>query len=345
MPAFLPQKNLINAEADHCIRTLALEIQKLTSSAYNTAIDTHKEVRSAYDAVLQTQDDIHEVGKSTAAIHKDIQVERIMAWLAAPDPSTNYFRARRTRQSDTGLWFLKGAFNNWTDKAQLMWLYGKAGCGKTVLSSTIITEVLAFQSDVVAVAYFYFDFNNAEKQDPDKMICSLITQLHAQSMKECKPLTTLFSLCKDGQQRPDPDDLLRVLEAMMQSFDKTYIILDALDECSNRHELLEKIEMIQSWQLPKLHMLLTSRSLVDIEEALKPMTNSQSRICIQSAAVNADIELYVTQRLRTDRRLKRWQNHAKAQREIKITLKEKADGMSVYHFKSLSPSFCIFYFS
>lgn len=54
-----------------------------------------------------------------------------------------------------------------------MWLYGKAGCGKTVLASTIIEEILACPSDAVAVAYFYFDFNNAEKQNSDKMICSI----------------------------------------------------------------------------------------------------------------------------------------------------------------------------
>lgn len=115
----------------------------------------------------------------------------------------------------------------------------------------------------------------------------------------------------------------------MQEFDTTYIVVDALDECSDRDELLKKIEIIQNWQLPKLHMLLTSRYLIEIEEALQTMTHSQSRICIQSAAVNADIEVYVSHRLRHDRRLKRWQNHAQAQEEIKKTLKEGADGMSV----------------
>lgn len=276
------------------------------------------------------------MGQSTSEIQKTIQLEKISPWLSAPNPSTNHNRACHARQDDTGLWFLNGPFHYWTKEYPLMWLYGKAGCGKTVLSSTIITEVeqkCRSDTETVAVVYFYFDFNDIEKQNSNKMICSLVQQLHAQSRKECQQLRTLFSSCGNGGRQPNFYDLFEVMKSIIKTFGTIYIILDALDECLDREELLEKIEKIQNWQISNLHMLLTSRELKDIETALEPMINSHNKICIQNAVVNADIELYVNHRLQNDRRLKRWQNHSKAQEEIKTTLKERADGMLVYQVK------------
>ncbi len=63
-------------------------------------------------------------------------------------------------------------------------------------------------------------------------------------------------------------------------------ILDALDECKERQELLTDIDEIAGWKNRKLHMLATSRRENDIEESLEPLVNDQEKICIQSALVN-----------------------------------------------------------
>ncbi len=296
-------------------------------TAYNLAADTQKQVRSTGDAVLGMQGDIEVIGDMTADIYSDALRQKINYWLSAPDPSTNHRRARRGRSDNTGLWFIEGrAFKEWMEKNQLIWLYGKAGCGKTVLSSTIIAEIEhRFGSE--GVAYFYFDFNDIEKQKPENMIRSVIKQFFAQTVKKCSQLELSFSSCNKGERQPSRDDLLLILKEMIKGYNKTYIILDALDECLDRPDLLEVIEHIHEWKLPQLHMLVTSRMLTDIEEVLEPMIEPRNRICIQSAAVNSDIEIYVDYRLRNDRKLSRWIKHPKAQEEIKNTLKEKADGM------------------
>ena len=100
--------------------------------------------------------------------------------------------------------------------------------------------------------------------------------------------------------------------------------------------LLANIKQIQDWHLAGLHMLLTSRRHKDIEDALKPLTDLKSRICIQSAAVDADIEIYVQHRLKHDIKLKRWRKNVEARKAINDTLKSKADGMSVAHIKLIS---------
>jgi hypothetical protein len=43
--------------------------------------------------------------------------------------------------------------------------------------------------------------------------------------------------------------------------------------------------------------------------------------------VNDDIRTYVHKRLRTDQKLKRWQNRSEVQQEIETVLMSKADGM------------------
>lgn len=234
-------------------------------------------------------------------------------------------------------------FTRWTEDKSLLWLHGKAGCGKTVLSSTIINEVIekCRHESGIAVAYFYFDFNDGEKQKSDKMVRSLITQLCAQimedtekvglvapSLKKLKELESTFSFCGSGERQPNAVQLMSILKDLFEDLGEIYVILDALDECSDQEELLGSIKEIQGWDPHQLHMLLTSRRLADLEEMLDELLeNSQDKICIQDALVNADISTYVHERLENDRKLKRWRDRPKVKEEIKLALMNKADGM------------------
>lgn len=298
---------------------MTLAIRELALSTNGITLKTQEDVRSVTITVLDIQEDIQSMEKTS---HR----EAIYRWLAAPDPSTNHLRACRSRKGDTGSWFLEDErFARWKNQRSLVWLHGKAGCGKTVLSSTVIAEVL--EEGHPAVAYFYFDFNDLEKQRSDRMMRSLITQLSAQSAKFLTELESLYSSCQNGERQPDVQRLGTVLKDIIERSGKTYIIIDALDECSNRHELIDILEEIQSWELPQLHMLLTSRRLVDIEEMLDPLTNAEQRICIQSTLVDVDIRTYVHETLHKDRRFRRWRDKPHVQGEIEKELMNKADGM------------------
>lgn len=47
-----------------------------------------------------------------------------------------------------------------------------------------------------------------------------------------------------------------------------YLVLDALDECITRSTLLKGLEEMDHWDLPNLHILVTSREETDIEDSL-----------------------------------------------------------------------------
>ena len=231
----------------------------------------------------------------------------------------------------TGNWFLDSKqFTDWKVLPNsFIWLHGTPGCGKTILSSTIIQDIKTYchSNPTRAVAYFYFDFNDMEKQRPENMIRSIITQLSFKYPSMSQALKSLFSSHTNGERQPIAGALITTLHQIIQGLDETFIVLDALDECTDRTELLEYIEIIAGWKLRNLHVIATSRKEKDLEDDLGPLLEEQDKICIQSGIVDKDILAYINERLQTDRSLSRWRTIPKAQEEIKVALINKAHGM------------------
>lgn len=67
----------------------------------------------------------------------------IIAWLSMTDPSINHSEQRRRCRATTGEWFVQGQeLSEWRQSPNsFLWLYGTSGCGKTVLTSTIIEYI------------------------------------------------------------------------------------------------------------------------------------------------------------------------------------------------------------
>ena len=296
----------------------------MVKSVREITLDTQNHVSSGNDVTL----DVYEHVKSLKSAGRK---KEILDWLAAPDPSTNYQNACRSRHVGTGSWFLEGKeFTQWKmDTNSLLWLHGKAGCGKTVLSSSAITEILrqCSQSSGSFLAYFFFDFNNLEKQQCDQMIRSVIKQLYSQSNDAVVEVESLFSSYQDVQKPADLATLTMTLQSIIRKSKNTYIILDALDECSDIVDLLAVIQKIVEGNIPALHLLCTSRWVTTIEDAMRNITKSDRMIQIQGKIVDTDISSYICHRLQTDPKLKRWRQRPDIQEEIRTALSEKGDGM------------------
>ncbi|PVH67497.1 hypothetical protein DL98DRAFT_296048, partial [Cadophora sp. DSE1049] len=283
--------------------------------------------RSIKDDIARLGDGLADVQIEQRTLAMGEKQQKIRHWLSSPDPSSNHNAACKSRQPTTGEWFLKSSeFEEWKMTSRsFLWLYGIPGCGKSVLCSTVLEKVKSqYKSNpTVAIAYFYFDFNDTEKQRHDKFTHSLIEQLAWQSTKALAYLESLFSRYQDGKQQPTQDALEVALQQMLNEFGETFIILDALDECKEREELLSLLQNLTSWGAGNLHVLATSRRERDIEETLESLTTSE--ICLQSALVDNDIRTHLSERLQNDPKLKRWPANVRG--EIKDTLMEGAQGM------------------
>lgn len=235
------------------------------------------------------------------------------------------------RRGGTGVWFeSRSEFTQWKyTPNSLLWLSGNSGCGKSVLAASIIEHVKAHcrRKSETAVAYFYFDFADMEKQKCGNMVRSLITQLCPPNGEVPQALMWLYSSCAYGKTQPNSESLLSLLCKMIQQYQEVFIILDALDECGEGEKLLQVIENIAGWELDGLHILLTSRKEYHIEKWMKTICKEHNRIRVQGEEVKKDISTYVSSEIRTNRNLKQWEKYPRLHEEIEERVTENAHEM------------------
>ena len=117
---------------------------------------------------------------------------------------------------------------------------------------------------------------------------------------------------------------MATLQLILQAFSHVYVVLDALDECPERMKLLDLVKEIMSWNLEKLHFLVTSRKeqvFIDHLQPLAPCTFDVQTLILE------DIRTYIQETLQHDVQFikKKWL--PKVKKEIESTLIEQADGM------------------
>ena len=160
------------------------------------------------------------------------------------------------------------------------------------------------------------------------MLSSLIVQLCA-----CRPdfPEQLSHLDRErcAKTRPALNSLVDAFRATIADLEYVYLVIDALDECSDLNEerqtLLDMLEQIHSWPESNLHLLVTSRQKNDIDGTFRPLVRSKSAVEINlevyKDSVNHDIDTFIEKKLAAPK----FQNWNKA--KIKARLIDKADGM------------------
>ena len=242
--------------------------------------------------------------------------ESILRWLnSGLDPSKIQLGAWKKHQPSTGDWLLCGSkYAEWKrgGRHSLMWLHGIPGCGKTVLCSTIINdlmwEVAPHQSS--ALAYFYYDFNEEhDKRTNTAMFRSLVGQLACQRKDMPRYIDDVYTTCAAGLRLPSEDQLCQMLLASIQGFSKVYVVVDALDESVDRAKFPEVLTKIKN-----LHVLTASRYIEDVALALQDF---QPVEIVANARIE-DIRLHVKARLALEPRLARLSAEVKTQIEEKL---------------------------
>ena len=268
---------------------------------------------------------------------------RVQAWLAPTDPQSKLLVSLKLRTAGTGKWYLQSAqYKAWkAGGTSFTWLYGSAGSGKTILSAGIIEDMqeCCAENPAKSLAFFFFDFNDVEKQDPANMVKSLLSQFLSRC--DCVPDTvrSLHATCEHGRREASQQQLLQALRETLELLPAPFVVLDALDECSSWDALFDIVVEMRSWGKTTLRVLLTSRKETKIEEALEDIVPPNNWTCLESRLVDKDIGTYVEERLAKDKSFKRWQRDSEIREEIERTLGRKAHGMyslSTLHVINLS---------
>ncbi|KAJ5688691.1 Ankyrin repeat protein [Penicillium macrosclerotiorum] len=266
-------------------------------------------------------------------LHREFLSSKLHTWLRAPDISVNFVRGQGLRYKDTGLWFLTGRkFQAWkSGQRQNLWLYGVPGCGKSVLCSTAIEHLNDKEGNGSSgiVLAFFFDFTDSSKSSLDQLLRSLLEQLYIRSPTSRPVLELLHRESVETMRHPTTKSLSSTLFAMSRkSTESIQIVIDALDECKTRTELLVWIqELIKAQETDNIQLLVSSRKEEDIERALSSCLTQDDGISIQGQAVDADIKTYVHGMIRSENGFRRWSARPDVLNEIETELMKKADGM------------------
>ena len=205
----------------------------------------------------------------------------------------------------------------------------------SLISSSVIEDIKALcEAGQGSMAYFYFDFRNADKQSLRDLLPSLLTQLSARSSSRCEILSRLYSIHDNGKNQPSSGVLTKCLQDMLSLPDQPpiYLIMDALDESPITSEIPSSREkVLVNLVLPNLHICVTSRPEIDIRNAIEPLTAFRVSLHDETGQ-KEDIADYVRSIVYSDSdtNMKRWK---KKDKEIVVkTLAEQSDGMYVNHF-------------
>ncbi|TIA06829.1 purine and uridine phosphorylase [Aureobasidium pullulans] len=260
------------------------------------------------------------VAESIDQIKTSGKSDKIERWLKAPDPSVNHKKALKAHHRGTGQWFLaSNEFLHWKQESHsFLWLHGLSGCGKTVLSSTIIQHLL--KENPFRTFYFYFDFSRQDQQEHENMVRYLLDQVYDKSPEAEKAIDVLFELNGKGKQQPGVTQMEEVLAAIFRQLDRVTIVLDALDESQKSDQIIDWCRDIFKSEGSMVRILVTSRTQA-------PLWLEENQVVpIRATEVDTDISSYVHGRLESDE-FQHWKNQAALRRDVAEVLTRKANGM------------------
>lgn len=253
------------------------------------------------------------------------EFQAILSWLTEVDHASQHSDHLRRREKGTGKWLLNSTkFHRWlTSDRQTLFCPGKPGSGKTMIACIVIDCLQArFHNDAnIGITYLYCKFNRQDEQTPEILCTSLLKQLLRKQTIIHEAVRKLHGKHMKEGTRPQMEEIIDALRLVMASFSKTFIVIDALDECglsiNNRRAFLSDIFRFQAQV--GANVFATSRFFPDIMERFKQSPS------LPIHAQDEDVELFLERNM-DQLPLFVWHD-VHLQQDIKSTIIGTVDGM------------------
>ena len=212
--------------------------------------------------------------------------------------------------ANTCNWFLDHPnYQSWLAKqtSGLLWVSADPGCGKSVLSKSLVDEELRSTNERTTCYFFFKD--NPDQNSVATALCALLHQLFEQKKflishampsytHNGKALSMLFDslwdILIDATADPKAGEVV--------------CILDALDECENSEQkmLISALERLYSNSKeagsPSLQFLVTSRPYLGIERSFRRLTDNAPDMRIASeediTSISKEIDVVIKDKVR-----------------------------------------------
>ena len=138
-----------------------------------------------------------------------------------------------------------------------------------MLSSIAINYLLnKSENQNIPVISLYLSHKDSHEQTLSNLAGSLLKQLilyhYPVAPSEC--VKRLWKAAKQQETRPDLKEFTKVLDSELESFDKVYIVVDALDECLEKTTRNSLLDLLHDILKANVSLMLTSRPLKEIEK-------------------------------------------------------------------------------
>ncbi|KAF7918225.1 uncharacterized protein EAE98_009837 [Botrytis deweyae] len=276
--------------------------------------------------------------KQFEAIEKeDTKRQRLalLDWLASTDPIPDHEFAvsMRADYPSSGNWILQeNKIKAWLDPQQLtvplLWINGIPGAGKTILTSVIIGECMKNSSS--STIFFYCKYDDKQRDTFLAVARAMLSQLLKQNEIL---LPYLYSECINSHSvslvsHEMCTKLLEVCFETVSKSERTYLIIDGLDECEplQRRILLSTlVSIVQKTLYPgMLRLLIVSQNEPDIKRQLRQCSDLR----LSSSCNRCDIEVY--SRVWAEKIQQKFVVSDDTKTHIIKAVSEGADGMFLY---------------
>ena len=250
-------------------------------------------------AVSLLQDElvaIRDIQSLQLDVKKLQQHQAVMQWLSQTDFAARQHDIISRKVEGTGQSFLDSAeFKAWRQGLALtLFCPGIPGAGKTLMAAITIDYLCKrAENEDIGVAYIFCTYKEQLGQTSVTLLAVILKQLLQSRPDIAGPITKMYDIHQKHQSRPSNSEILSALQLVCSAYSFTYIILDALDECTDqngtRGRLIDNLRELQ--KRANVRLMFTSRFNPEIEEKFT------SDCKLEVRASNHDIRQYVASQL------------------------------------------------
>ncbi|KAJ5211656.1 uncharacterized protein N7498_003302 [Penicillium cinerascens] len=228
------------------------------------------------------------------------RIQGLQDWLKPTDsdsPASEYRKHLYSHAPGTGEWiFETDQYRDWstTDSVGNLWIRGIPGCGKSVVAANLISRLQQLNNG--PVLFFFFREIVHSNRSPQSLLqdfCHKLidSSLHLQSALE--------QLRKDfpAVESVPFDQFWECLATGLQSVDRVYCVVDALDEMEQGHDRWLEQFLDLGRQFPRsIKIITTSRQVPHVEKHMQGTCIVDLRL--DRLHVDQDISVFVMQHLK-----------------------------------------------
>ena len=212
----------------------------------------------------------------------------VLQWFLGANALLDHEDICKVRQEfpNSGAWLLKHPdYSSWKEdsvpRVSTLWLSGIPGAGKTVLASLVIENC---KEDVNAsTAFFYCKYDDPQRNTSVAVLRTLLSQL-------LKYDHDLLPWCYDlylnsGQPSLSSGDLCKeILKAVLTNGDKTFVLVDGIDECDKKEARLlvnvicDMVTVCDTQNPGKLRVMVISQDEPDIRRNLSAFSELSLKV-------------------------------------------------------------------